>query len=189
MNDDLDYRLRRLYAAIGETQERDLAKISATVISNEKGILIHQDFSGGKTDEQLMNAIQSLIALIASLEYFLYKWADKNGYDRNKVKQQLQSSHSFSIVHALWNNEKHGYPPRPNDDRTGLAPQLLNVNRVMRVATQAKKGSSVVFRLGQGGKSLVSGNGTAKAIITGDVVAKDGKQLGDAHAILETTGA
>src|SRR5260370_40341387 len=108
MNDDLEARLRRIYAAIGETQEPDVSKFPATVIANEKGILIHQDFSGGRTEEQLANAIQSLIALIAGLEYHLYKWADKNGDAVADGKLPLQASKSFSIVHELGNNATHG---------------------------------------------------------------------------------
>src|SRR5690349_17537666 len=108
MSDDLEPRLRRLYAAIGETQEADLAKFPAQVHTNDKGVLIHQEFSDGQTDEQLTNALQSLIALIASLENHLCKWAGKNGHDVDKVKQSLRESHSFSIVYDLWNTEKHG---------------------------------------------------------------------------------
>lgn len=185
MNDDLDSRLRRLYAAIGDTQEADLDKFPAKVIADDKGILVHQEFSGGKTDEQLTNALQSLIALIAGLEYYLYIWAGKNAHGKDKVQLPLQGSLSFSIVHDLWNTEKHGYSPTRGGDRTGLAPQLLNVNRVMRLATQPEKGSFVMFMLGQDGKPVIRGDGTAKAVITGDVVGKDGKRLGDAHEILE----
>ena len=185
MNDDLETRLRRLYAAIGETQEADVAKFPATVIAGDKGVLIYQDFSGGRTDEQLTNSLQSLIALIAGLEYHLYKWAGSYGYGTDKAKRALKASRSFSIVHDLWNAEKHGYSPDRGGSRTGLAPQLFNVKRTMKLTTQAKEGSFVVFTLGQDGRPMVSGDGAAKAVISGDVVAKDGERLGDAQEILE----
>jgi hypothetical protein len=185
MNDDLETRLRRIYAAIGETQEPDVSKFPATVIASEKGVLVHQDFSGGRTEEQLTNLIQSLIALIAGLEYHLYKWAAKNGHDAEEVKLPLQASKSFSIVHDLWNNEKHGYSPGRGSNRSGLAPQLINVIRVMKLATQPRKGSCVVFMVGPARKPVIGGDGTATAVITGDVVGKDGQRIGDAHQILE----
>jgi hypothetical protein len=185
MNDDLETRLRRIYAAIGETQEPDVSKFPATVIASEKGVLVHQDFSGGRTEEQLTNLIQSLIALIAGLEYHLYKWTAKNGHDAEEVKLPLQASKSFSIVHDLWNNEKHGYSPGRGSNRSGLAPQLINVIRVMKLATQPRKGSCVVFMVGPARKPVIGGDGTATAVITGDVVGKDGQRIGDAHQILE----
>src|SRR6516225_3884765 len=133
MNDDLDARIRRLYAAVGETEEADLTKFPATVISNDKGIFFHQDFSGGKTEEQLANYLHSLIALIAGLEYHLYKWAANNGGDVDKIKASVRASRPFSIVHDLWDSEKHGHSPSRGNDRTGMAPQLLNINRVMKM--------------------------------------------------------
>jgi len=62
-------------------------------------------------------------------------------------------------------------------------PQLVDINRVMQLQTQAKKGSTIGMTLGTGGVPKFFGDGTAMAIIIGDVVDKDKNPIGNLHEI------
>ena len=79
-------------------------------------------------------------------------------------------------------NDKHGYPPR-NGGYSNRYPQLVNINRVMQLKPQAQKGSAIGMTLGAGGTPKFFGDGTAKAIITGDVVDNKNNRIGDLHKI------
>ena len=52
------------------------------------------------------------------------------------------------------------------------------MNRVMRLAPQAKVGSFVMLTLGGNGRPQVRGDGMASVIVTGQVVDKDGNVIG-----------
>jgi hypothetical protein len=84
-NDDLIFRIQRLYAAIGATEETDIGKFKARVINDGRLRGIYQDWSGGLSDEELSNIAHSLIHNIANLKGHLRKWAHRNGKDKIKV--------------------------------------------------------------------------------------------------------
>jgi hypothetical protein len=49
----------------------------------------------------------------------------------------------------------------------------------MRLTTKLEAGSIVAMTFGPRGAPKISGSGTARAVVTGDVVDKDGNRLGD----------
>lgn len=182
MGTELELRIKRIYAAIGEAIEYDLSKMKADVIQNDKVTAVFQNFRGGLSDEQLTNIAHSFIHNIANLQDHLRRWAAHKGHDKTKVDQTVDNSLDLQIIKDLSNNDKHGYPPR-DGGHSGKCPQLVDVNRIMQLQTQAKKGSTSGITLGAGGVPKFFGDGTAKAIITGDVVDNDNNRIGDLHEI------
>ena len=179
---ELIQRIRRIYAAIDASEERDLTKLSAVVFDTGRVRGVFQDFSGGAREEEFANIAHSLIHNIANLQDHLKRWAARNGQDKSKVDEAFHASTALQVIQDLSNNDKHGYPPR-DGGHSGVCPRLVDPRRILRMTTKAEKGSSVVMTLGPGGVPQVSGSGTAVAIVTGDIVDKDGNTLGDLHAM------
>jgi hypothetical protein len=185
MDDAILQRIHRIYAAIGAIEEDDPNKLKATLIQTGDIKAVVQDFRGGLSDEELSNLAHTVIHNIANLADHLRKWAKKNGKDQGKVGQTLDQCLDLRIIIDLSNNDRHGYPPR-DGGRSGKLPQLVLINRVMRLTTQAQKGSRIAMTLGPGGVPRFSGNGTAKAVVTGDVVDGKGNPIGDLYDISTT---
>jgi len=175
-------RIRRLYAAIGIIEENDPNKLKATVVQTDKVKAVFQDFRGGLSDDDLSIYAHMLIYDIAHLKNYLTQWAKDNGHDENKVYQTVGNSPDLQIIIDLSNRDKHARPNRDGGE-SKKHPQLVNIKRVMQLQTQAKKGSTSGMTLGAGGVPKFFGDGTAKAIITGDVVDKDNNRIGDLHKI------
>jgi len=180
MNTELTQRVRRIYSSINAVEETDPNKLKATVITTDKCIGVFQDFRGGLDDAELSNLAHTLIHNIANLRDLLRKWAVQNGKGKEKIDEAFTQSLELKIIQDLSNNDKHGYPPR-DGGLSGECPQLVDINRVMQLKTQAKKGSCIGMTLGAGGVPKFFGDGTAKAVITGDVVDKENNRIGDLH--------
>jgi hypothetical protein len=181
--DDIHQRIRRLYAAIGENVETDMNQLPARIVQTEKIIGVIQDFRGHDSTEQLANTLHNLIALVASLEYHLRRWAHHNGHDPDVVSKAFQNSQPLQVVHDLWNVEKHG-ALQSGRDRSGLAPKLGEVHRVLQLRTQPKAGSSVIMTMGRSGAPVIRGDGSASAVVTADVYDSNGNCIGEAHEFL-----
>lgn len=182
MDDVILQRISRIYAAIGAIEEDDPNKLRATVVQTDKIKYVFQDFRGGFSDDDLSNYAHTVINNIANLRDHLRRWAAHNGHDKTKVDQTVDNSLDLQIIKDLSNNDKHGYPPR-DGGHSGKCPQLVDINRVMQLQTQAKNDSTIGMTLGAGGVPKFFGDGTAKAIITGDVVDNDNNRIGDLHEI------
>lgn len=182
MDDAILQRIRRIYAAIGSIEEDDPQKLKATVIQTDKIKAVFQDFRGGFSDDDLSNQAHSVIHNIANLRDHLRRWASHNDQDKNKVDKAVDNCPELQIIKDLSNNDKHGYPPR-DGGHSGKCPQLIEINRVMRLQTQAKNGSMIAMTVGAGGVPTFIGDGTAKAVVTGDVVDNDGNRIGDLYGI------
>ena len=182
MDDAILQRIGRIYAAIGSTEEDDPLKLKATVIQTEKIKAVFQDFRGGFSDDDLSNQAHSVIHNVANLRDHLRRWASHHDQDKNKVDQAIDECLELQIVKDLSNNDKHGYPPR-DGGHSGRCPQLLEISRVMRLQTQPKKGSMIGMTIGARGVPKFLGDGTAKALVTGDVVDNDGTRIGDLYDI------
>ena len=74
------------------------------------------------------------------------------------------------------------WTPR-NGGHSKKSPQLIEINRVMRLQTQAENGSMVAVTFGPGGIPQVHGDGSAKAVVTGDVVDNVNERIGDLYEI------
>jgi hypothetical protein len=182
MDDAIRERISRIYAAIGAIEETDPQKLRATVIQTEKINAVFQDFRGGLSDDELSNQAHMVIHNIANLRDHLRRWAAQHGQDKAKVDQTVDNCLELQIMQDLSNNDKHGYPPR-DGGHSGKCPQLIEINRVMRLQTQAKKGSMIAMTIGAGGVPKFIGDGSAKAVVTGDVVDNAKNRIGDLYEI------
>jgi len=182
MEPDLVGRVGRIYAAIDAVEEHDPQRLKAEVIQTDTIRGVFQDFRSGLTDEELSNSAYTLIYNIAHLRDHLRKWAALNRSEETGVDRAIDQSPALKIIIDLSNSDKHGYPPR-NGGRSGRSPRLIRINRVMQLRTRAQKGSTIALTIGPGGVPRFSGDGTAKAVITGQVVDKDGNPIGDLYDI------
>lgn len=182
MDDAILQRISRIYAAIEAIEEDDPEKLRGTVMQTDKFTAVIQDFRSGFSDDELLNQAHILVHNIANLRDHLRKWAAHNGHDKNRVDQTVDSCLEVQIIKDLSNNDKHGYPPR-DGGHSGRCPQLTDVNREMRLQTQAKKGSMIAMTLGADGSPRFIGDGTAKAVVKCDVVDNDKHRIGDLYDI------
>lgn len=183
MDDIISQRIKRMYRAIGATEESDLTKFKATVVQTEKVKAVFQDFRGNISDDELSNRVHTAIYNINHLKDHLEKWAERNSLNKNKVKQTYNRSFELKIVRDLSNSDKHGYE-YPNGSWSKKYPRLININRVMQLQTQPKKGSFVGLTTDNRGVPKKIGDGSARAVITGDVVDNNNNYIGDLRKIV-----
>ena len=180
VDDDLIARIQCLYAAIKATEETDISRFMPTVISDGKRVCFYHDWRGGRSDAELANTIHILIYNIANLKDLLMKWADKNGKDKTKVYDAFKKSLALRIIKDLSNNDRHGYNPRkPGNSRK--SPRVDNITTVIQLTTGPEKGSTVRLTVDLQGVPRAAGSGTAKVIITGDILDRNNNRIGDLH--------
>ena len=179
-NDDLNLKVQRLYAAIGAVEETDISKLRPKVIDDGHQIGFYQDWSGERSNAELSNIAYSLISNIANLKDNLKKWAANNGKDKAQVDDAFNNSEALKIIQDLSNNDKHGYPPR-NGGHSGKSPKVEKINSIIQMTTKAERGSSVGLTFTPQGFPIILGNGTAKVIISCDIMDRDGNKIGDLH--------
>ena len=56
-DDDLVFRVQRLYTAIGAVEETDISKFIPKVINDGHRVGFYQDWSGGRSDAELANTV------------------------------------------------------------------------------------------------------------------------------------
>ena len=179
-NDDLVLRVKRLYAAIKATEETDFSKLLPKVINDGHRKGFSQDWSGGLSEEEITNIAYSLISNIAHFDAHLKKWADQNGQDKTKVDDVFNSSLELRIIKDLSNYDKHAYPPR-DGGHSGKSPRINKFRRIMQMTTKPEKRSIVALTFTPQGLPKVLGDGTAKVIVSGDILDKDDNNIGDFH--------
>ncbi|MFC2059462.1 hypothetical protein ACFLTS_07525 [Chloroflexota bacterium] len=183
--DDLIFRVRRIYSAVGAVEEADISKFVAQEINDGRKRGFYQDWSGGKSKEELTNTAWSLISNIANLEAHLKKWTDDNGLDKTKVDAALNNSQALKIIKDLHNKEKHPYPPRKGG-YSGLSPRVGEINSTLQLTVGGSgKPSAVSVIISPQGipKKSESGSGTAKVVISGDIFDGDGNKTGDLYKV------
>jgi hypothetical protein len=185
MTRDVHERIHRIYAAVGAIEESNPDELRADVYQSERGVFVHHDFRGGQSDAELLNQASILIYNIANLDAHLRQWARENGVDKSEVEKVFDSSRELKIIKDLSNNDRHPYPPR-NGGRSKQSPKLVDINRVLRMQTLPKAGSWVSMQMGADGRPVFGGDGTHKAVVTGDVVDANNKRIGDLYEIATT---
>jgi len=175
---DLESRLRRIYASLEMAEETDMAKLRAEVIRDGKRIALHQDFTGGLSNEEPENYAHSLIHNIANLRDHLKSWAKKNGKNSSEVDSAFKNSLALRIIQDLSDNDKHGYPRR-NGGWSRKSPKIGKITRSLQLTTRAQEGSFVAMTLGPRGIPRISGSGEARAVISAEIHDCDGSVIGD----------
>jgi len=178
--DDLILRVKRLYAAIKETEETDISKFLPKVINDGHRKGFYQDWSGGLSEAELTNIAHSLIYNIAHFDAPLKKWADRNSQDKTKLDDVFNSSLALRILKDLSNYDKHAYPLR-DGGHSGKSPRVDEFRRIMQMTTKPEKDSFVALTFTPQGVPKVLGDGTAKVIVTGDILDRGGNRIGDFH--------
>ncbi|MBL9094390.1 MAG: hypothetical protein JNL96_24425 [Planctomycetaceae bacterium] len=174
MDADVQLRLRRLRAAIGDTEESKLEELPPRIVVSDRGILVQQDFNGNLSEEQLLNHAHAVIHQIASMTDNLKRWAAKTDRDKSKVDETLQHSEAIKLLTDIWNLEKHGAPDR-SGGLSRKSPRLVDVHRGMEIRT----GSTGVWTgITMGPKGLVKfGDGNAVAKLDGDIIDSQGRRI------------
>ncbi len=179
-NDDLIFRVQRIFAAVEAVVENDISKCMPKVIKDGNRIGLYQDWSHGLSDAEISNIAHMLIYNVANLKDHLKNWAVRNGRDKNKVYAAFRSSQVLKIIKDLSNNDRHGYDPKKRGN-SGKSPRVDKINTIMQMTTKPEKGPFVSLTLNRQGVPQIAGSGTAKVIITGDILDKDGNKIGDLH--------
>lgn len=179
-NDDLISRVQRLYVAIRATEETDISKFTSTAISDGSRVGFYQDWSGGRNDAELANTANMLIYSIANLKDALKKWCVRNGKDKTEVDNAFKNSQALKIIKDLSNNDRHGYDPKKAGN-SGKSPRVDRITSIMRMTTKPEKGSFVSLTLNRQGVPQIAGSGTAKVMITGDILDGAGNKIGDLY--------
>jgi len=179
-NDNLLFRVERLYGAIGATVQTDISKLMPKVINDGSQADFYQDWSDGRSDAELTNTANILIHNIANLRDVLKKWCVRNGKDKIKVDDAFKNSQALRIIKDLSNNDRHGYDPKKQGD-SGKSPRVDRITTIMRMNTKPGKESFVSLTLDRQGVPQKTGPGTAKVIITGDILDGDDNKIGDLH--------
>jgi len=182
VKDDLISMVQCLYAAIGATEETDISKSVPKVINDGSRVGFYQDWSGGRSDAELANTAVILIYNIANLKDLLKRWCVRNGKDKSKVDDAFKSSQALKIIKDLSNNHRHGYDPKKRGN-SGKSPRVDRIMSIMQMTTKPEKGSFVSLTLNRQGVPQIAGSGTAKVIITGDILDRAGNKIGDLHEI------
>ncbi len=178
MSTQLKDRLKRIYAAIGETIQEDPSEFK-TVIQRKHGntFTASVDFRGDFTNEQLVNLALSAVHNVANLKDHLKRWEKQNIKNSSQVDDAIRQSEALQIIIDMSNYDKHG-PPR-DDGLSGKGPQLTNIRRnlILKGSTGGDdKPGEVTFKPFD--STPVAFPGSA-VVVTGDVVDKASKRLGD----------
>ena len=186
-DEDLVFRIKRIYAAIGAMEERDFSKLPGEVTIADGQLHVFQDFTGGRKPEDISNDAHIVIHNLNGLRDHLKTWARRNGKDPSVVEQTYKSSKSLSLIGKLCDVEKHG-----KKSRSGSRPdenlKLVNLNCVMSLSTGGPDGSVIAMTFGADGRPVVRG-GAAKMIITGDIQDEDGAKVGEFHHVAHAAEA
>jgi hypothetical protein len=184
MDEELQNRIRRIYAAIRDISERDISKFQPHLSRSEKCVFVCQDFRGGLSDEQLSNLAYSAISNLANLKDHLRRWAKRHGRDPDRVDETVRESTELKVIIDLSNADKHGGGQR-DGGWSGTSPELTDVKRVMSFSIgRDPHPSSVSLALTPEPVVLATGSGSAAVIVIGRIVDGNGLYIGDLYRFL-----
>jgi hypothetical protein len=181
--DELQSRLKRIFAALGDTLVVDFADYKPQIADGEKFVFLLHEIRTRPTKEDVHNAVFSAIANVGSLKDNLKKWATRNGRDPARVEEFVRSSFDLQVILDLWNGDKHGYPLRFS--HSGREPRLTDLRTVLSLSTGTTPHSSAGVVLGPAGPQIeLTRSGGGGLAITGSVVDMGGLHLGDVEDFL-----
>lgn len=179
MDDVIATRLRLLLAAIDENFGEDISSCDPTWKADGSQLKeFVQDWTGGETVEAMHNRVHVIVSKISSLEDYLRKWARARGQDPKEVSDFLKQSAAFCVIRDLDNLEKHGGSGR--DGWSGRDPRIENLDKRLRVTP----GTGTTITISRAAPK-VEGDGKVETFVTGIVVDRDGKRIGELHEIFD----
>jgi len=92
----------------------------------------------------------------------------------------FNNSLALRIIKDLSNYDKHAYPPR-DGSHSGKSPRVDEFRCIMQMTTKPEKDSFVALIFTPQGVPKVLRDDTAKVIVTGDILDRDGNRILDFH--------
>ncbi len=173
MIDALQLKLRRMRAALEHQRAVDLS--TATVEWNELGDF-RFDPSGGMTDAELSNAAHSIIYSTAYCKDALKDWCRAIGVPFHG-ESLINSNKSVSIVHDLWNLDKHHVLDKP--PRSGFTPRIGPIYVAMTITSDPQTGMAMVLVTPNAdGMPSIEFEGSPKLNLRAAVLDEQGNNLG-----------
>lgn len=131
---DIDSRLKRVYASIGTIliQDHDqLVSFSEEIGSKPRSTAIATHF-GPREDHEKWALIENAIAAIARLKDNLRNRMITVGHDAQLVEDEINKHLVLQLITDLDNAAKHGYPTR--NSRSKKHPKIINLTSFIRVS-------------------------------------------------------
>lgn len=179
MDESLAKELRLLYRSIGRATVADLTKVPITQYRSNRGYGMFQDFSGGRSPEDLEIDIHSVIHSLSSLFDHLRAWARSGARGVDNVVVAVRASRDLQIIMDLWTLKKHGNHNR-NGGWSKLRPTLTNIAARMKITARAGQGVASYFITPDGKQHATPGS---FVVTTADVIDGKGQKIGDFHEI------
>ena len=174
----LDLRIRQMHSSLSGMATADLSTVVVRQGVDAQGRFYSGvDFSDGVPDTQAMNMAEKLIENIARIKDHLRVWCTQN-HQPFSGDAVIRGNRSVALVHDLWNTQKHAELNRL--PRSGVKPNLADVERSMRLTTGGSGPSTVMMTFDRSGKPVVasSGGGRGELVVDGDIVDEDGTRIG-----------
>lgn len=176
-------RLCLIKVALGDRTKRPMSEAPPLVINSQQWRGVYQDFSGGKTSEQLEIDANTIIAEFMGLRDRVKDWLKTKNRSAETVDNFMKAHKSVSLLHDLGNADKHGLLTRKTF--SGINPSLRSVHRVGRFTTQAKEGSMVGMTIGLDGATRMLGDGSSAVVLMGEVVDEYGNKVGELDELFD----
>lgn len=171
-----------MYAALNASKEKDLQKLRGLAVRTKDFVLFESDFSNGDSQEELSNKLGSVLGGIMTLREILKSKRAELGISRESIDNGFKGTEALQIVRDLRVANEHGWPP--NSSWTGQKPQVRALRRAMQLRTSAKNNSSIMMTFDANGYPRTFGDGTAEAVLEGEVISEDGVFMGNLSTIL-----
>jgi hypothetical protein len=182
---DLDFRLRRLYQALGDLRTPDVTAVTPEHYRMGNWCYVAVDFASGVSETELSNAIALFVANIACLKDHLKAWciASASPFHGDTL---INGNRDVAVIHDLWNRDKHY---SLSQSRSGLWPILKGLTRAARLSVGGTGAASITMSLDpRTGELRIERTGEAKdeLVIDADVVDSSGQRIGSLLAIAES---
>ncbi len=175
----LRYRLDCLYRKLHQARPTHVERFRPIVVRTPRLLAVAGDFRGGLSENQIREIIMGIVFDIALVKDPLKNWMRSRARDTANVERFIDYNTSLQIMIDLANADKHG---RLDRWRCSAHPSLGEVGRSLQLRPAGCPGSSVCATLDPASAQYrvsSSAGGTANVIFWGDVVASDGRKLGD----------
>ncbi len=174
---DINQRLERINHSFVSLKNKNFSQIETSTSVSGDIYSATIDFNGGKTEAELKNSVYLLISNIASIKDHLKAWCLSN----SKVftgDHLIDQDINVSIVHDLWNIDKH---PEYNNPRSGFLPKIVNLKQTLLSSVGTGAGYTIFsFDPSTGENKIESGgSGSVDLSINGNIVNERGEIIGN----------
>lgn len=176
-------RLNRIKLALGDRSRRPMSEAHPLVINTARFRGVFQDFSGGKSTEQLEIDASTIIGEFMGLRDRVKDWLKVRRRSAETVGNFMKSHKSVSLLHDLGNADKHGQLTRRTF--SGVTPSLRNVHRAGKFTTLPKKGPMVGMTMGFDGSHQMLGDRSAAVVLMAEVVDEKGNKVGELDELFD----